>query len=206
MWIHLRAGTVTIKRREPCRTLQITWLCMGQVFRAEGCNLRTWNASGFGDCFAGRRLILVGDSLMRQNFASLGCLLAPVSERGDSGIWGPKTSKVNGNHYPFLPSFCHEITQVMEVVTLSVESGSAERNSSERNRHCIYSVGGATLLSGCWVCRVSEANGVQWATTHVSPSMVQVQVQTTCLCEYMSAFVFTYMEVCARGGGGVGLF
>jgi hypothetical protein len=28
-------------------------LCLGQVFRAEGCNLHACNASGFGDCFAG---------------------------------------------------------------------------------------------------------------------------------------------------------
>lgn len=39
-----------------------------KVFRPRECELRPWDAAGFERCLAGRRLVMVGDSLMRQTF------------------------------------------------------------------------------------------------------------------------------------------
>jgi hypothetical protein len=43
-------------------------------FQPASCDLRSFDAVGFDKCMAGRRLIIVGDSLMRQMFQSLACL------------------------------------------------------------------------------------------------------------------------------------
>ncbi len=50
-----------------------------QEFLPHGCNLHPFEARGFNKCMADRRLIIVGDSLMRQTFQSLACLLNEVS-------------------------------------------------------------------------------------------------------------------------------
>lgn len=46
-----------------------------KVFRPHGCDLHAMNASHFSQCLAGQRMIIIGDSTMRQVFQSLGCLL-----------------------------------------------------------------------------------------------------------------------------------
>ena len=51
------------------------------------CELRPWDEQGFDTCMEGRRLILLGDSLMRQSFQSLGCLAGPVVTDGVSADW-----------------------------------------------------------------------------------------------------------------------
>lgn len=37
-----------------------------QVFQPDQCELREWDPAGFERCMAGRRLLMFGDSLMRQ--------------------------------------------------------------------------------------------------------------------------------------------
>ena len=54
---------------------------------ADQCELLPWDEQGFDTCMEGRRLILLGDSLMRQSFLSLGCLAAPVVTEGVSADW-----------------------------------------------------------------------------------------------------------------------
>lgn len=71
-----------------------------QVFRAHQCELRPWDAAGFAGCLAGRRLIMVGDSLMRQSFQSLGCLAAPVTASGVSADWRGKDTVPAPNPNP----------------------------------------------------------------------------------------------------------
>ena len=71
-----------------------------QVFRAHQCELRPWDAAGFAGCLAGRRLIMVGDSLMRQSFQSLGCLAAPVIASGVSADWRGKDTVPAPNTNP----------------------------------------------------------------------------------------------------------
>ena len=46
-----------------------------KVFKPHACELHAWNASHFEECLAGRRIIIIGDSTMRQAFQSLACLL-----------------------------------------------------------------------------------------------------------------------------------
>ncbi len=52
-----------------------------QVFKPYDCNLRPWNAEKFSECTAARRIIMIGDSLMRQQFMSLACLANDVVVR-----------------------------------------------------------------------------------------------------------------------------
>lgn len=67
-----------------------------QVVEVEGCELHPWSPEGFMRCMSGRRLILIGDSLMRQTFHSLACMLASVSTKGSSGLWDSSTSRIRG--------------------------------------------------------------------------------------------------------------
>ena len=52
-----------------------------QVFKPYECNLRSWDAEKFSECTAARRIIMIGDSLMRQQFMSLACLANDVVVR-----------------------------------------------------------------------------------------------------------------------------
>lgn len=60
-------------------------------FVPHGCDLQPFNAEGFDKCMADRRLIIIGDSLMRQTFQSLACLLSEVSaystSTGRTPVW-----------------------------------------------------------------------------------------------------------------------
>ena len=58
----------------------------GQVFLPDGCSLRSLDPARFNDQMAGRRMIFLGDSLMRGNWQSLACWLA------DQVSMNPKTS------------------------------------------------------------------------------------------------------------------
>ena len=45
------------------------------MFRPFACDLHAMNATHFAQCLKGQRMIIVGDSTMRQVFQSLACLL-----------------------------------------------------------------------------------------------------------------------------------
>ena len=47
-----------------------------QVFLSDGCSLRSLDPARFNDQMAGRRIMFLGDSLMRGNWQSLACWLA----------------------------------------------------------------------------------------------------------------------------------
>ena len=46
-----------------------------KTFEPHACELHAFNASHFSQCTKGQRIIIVGDSTMRQVFQSLACLL-----------------------------------------------------------------------------------------------------------------------------------
>ncbi len=46
-----------------------------KVFRPFACDLHAMNATHFAQCLKGQRMIIIGDSTMRQVFQSLACLL-----------------------------------------------------------------------------------------------------------------------------------
>lgn len=46
-----------------------------QIFQADQCKLRDFNAKDFSQKMAGRKLIMIGDSIMRLHFYSLACLM-----------------------------------------------------------------------------------------------------------------------------------
>ena len=50
-----------------------------QVYKPYECDLRPWNPEQFADCTAAKRIIMIGDSLMRQQWLSLACLLNDVT-------------------------------------------------------------------------------------------------------------------------------
>ena len=54
-------------------------LLHGQVFKPFDCSLRPWDSQKFAQCTAKKRIIMVGDSLMRQQFQSLACLTSNVT-------------------------------------------------------------------------------------------------------------------------------
>lgn len=53
-----------------------------KVFKPHACELNAWNASRFEQCLAGRCIIIVGDSTMRQTFQSLACLMSEQIQDG----------------------------------------------------------------------------------------------------------------------------
>ena len=59
-------------------TLRRSYCCL-QVFTPFECDLRPWDAQKFAQCTAKKRIIMVGDSLMRQQFQSLACLTSNVT-------------------------------------------------------------------------------------------------------------------------------
>ena len=67
---------------------QAAWHEYDQEYRPHACALRPWDAAAFGACMRGRRIVLIGDSLMRQMFQSLACLLGPQLEAGRGADWG----------------------------------------------------------------------------------------------------------------------
>lgn len=46
-----------------------------KTFEPHACELNAFDASDFSQCMAGQRLIIIGDSTMRQVFQSLACIL-----------------------------------------------------------------------------------------------------------------------------------
>ena len=52
-----------------------------KVFRPHACALRAWSPERFDQCMAQRRIIMLGDSLMRQQWMSLACMLNNVTVR-----------------------------------------------------------------------------------------------------------------------------
>ena len=59
---------------------------MCQVFQPFECDLRPWDGGKFAQCTAKKRIIMIGDSLMRQQFQSLACLTGNVTVRQHSKI------------------------------------------------------------------------------------------------------------------------
>ncbi len=47
------------------------------MFKPHGCALHHFNPEHFEQCLLGRRIIIIGDSTMRQLFQSLACLMNP---------------------------------------------------------------------------------------------------------------------------------
>ena len=65
-----------------------------QIFQADLCQLRNFDARDFSQKMGKRKLIMVGDSLMRLNFYSLACLMK--SEVSKPSAASPLTSPVTG--------------------------------------------------------------------------------------------------------------
>ena len=53
-----------------------------KIFQPYSCDLHRMNATHFSKCLAGQRIIIIGDSTMRQVFQSLACLLSEHVEDG----------------------------------------------------------------------------------------------------------------------------
>lgn len=53
-----------------------------KVFEPYSCELHAMNATHFSQCLKGQRIIIIGDSTMRQVFQSLACLLHEEVEEG----------------------------------------------------------------------------------------------------------------------------
>ncbi|CAL8467102.1 g6638 [Coccomyxa elongata] len=70
-----------------------------QMYKPHACELHAWDANGFDRCVANRRIILIGDSLMRQMFQSLACLLGPVTASEHASNWSD-TSSTSAVNYP----------------------------------------------------------------------------------------------------------
>lgn len=68
-----------------------------KVFRPYGCELHPMDSQHFAQCLKGRRIIMIGDSTMRQMFQSLACLLG--DQIGDGFL------KVRSSMHSFLFSF-----------------------------------------------------------------------------------------------------
>ncbi len=70
-----------------------------QVYQPHACELHAWDAHGFDSCLAERKIILIGDSMMRQMFQSLACLLAPVTVSEYASNWSSTsaTGDINNN-------------------------------------------------------------------------------------------------------------
>ena len=47
------------------------------MFKPHDCALHQFNPEHFEQCLTGRRIIVIGDSTMRQMFQSLACLMTP---------------------------------------------------------------------------------------------------------------------------------
>ena len=54
-----------------------------KVFRPHACDLQEFSAEQFQACLRGRRIIMIGDSTMRQLFQSLACLFTAHIRSGD---------------------------------------------------------------------------------------------------------------------------
>ena len=53
-----------------------------QVFRPHTCELQPLDAEHFNQCLQGKRVIMIGDSTMRQMFQSLACILGEHIQDG----------------------------------------------------------------------------------------------------------------------------
>ncbi|CAL5222153.1 g4478 [Coccomyxa viridis] len=70
-----------------------------KVFRPYACDLHAMNATYFAQCLKGQRMIIVGDSTMRQVFQSLACLLHEEIVEGYLVPW--EEAKPNQTSVPF---------------------------------------------------------------------------------------------------------
>ncbi|CAL5226961.1 g9846 [Coccomyxa viridis] len=70
-----------------------------QVFRPHACDLQPLDAGRFSQCLQGRRVIMIGDSTMRQMFQSLACILGDHIQSGFLTPWEDATS--SHIHIPF---------------------------------------------------------------------------------------------------------
>lgn len=70
--------TLRVNILASCMILRRSYCCL-QVFTPFECDLRPWDAQKFAQCTAKKRIIMVGDSLMRQQFQSLACLTSNVT-------------------------------------------------------------------------------------------------------------------------------
>ena len=67
---------------EHCQSIWLGVQEFNQVFKPYGCELHPMNARHFAQCLQGRRIIMIGDSTMRQMFQSLACLLGDHIQDG----------------------------------------------------------------------------------------------------------------------------
>ncbi|KAK9907951.1 hypothetical protein WJX75_000456 [Coccomyxa subellipsoidea] len=69
-----------------------------KVYKPYECDLRPWNPEQFADCTAAKRIIMIGDSLMRQQWLSLACLLNDVTVSGEHHLWDEEKYPVAMEH------------------------------------------------------------------------------------------------------------
>lgn len=74
-----------------------------QVFQADQCQLRNFDAQNFSQRMRKRKLIMVGDSLMRLHFYSLACLMK--AEVGPHSLTpaGPQACSLSRRVQPIIP-------------------------------------------------------------------------------------------------------
>lgn len=72
--------------------------CCRKIFQPNVCQLRTTDPADFAQCTAGRRIIMLGDSLMRLHFYSLACLLRANVTAGRSSPWNTSELRWQGNY------------------------------------------------------------------------------------------------------------
>ena len=77
----------------------ITCVPAWQVYQPSRCMLPRWDAEGCAAQLKGRRLIIVGDSLQRQLFLSLACLLAKESVSGSLVSRAGSRLPINDTHH-----------------------------------------------------------------------------------------------------------
>lgn len=69
-----------------------------QIFQPDACQLRPTDPDDLAARMAGRRLIMLGDSLMRLHFFSLGCLLRSHVASGRGVTWDRSEIKWKGDY------------------------------------------------------------------------------------------------------------
>ena len=69
-----------------------------KIFQPYSCDLHKMNATHFSKCLTGQRLIIIGDSTMRQVFQSLACLLSDHVTDGYLVVSPPSSTLCSISH------------------------------------------------------------------------------------------------------------
>ena len=115
-----------------------------KVFVPNDCALRLFDPAAFDARFAGgRRLILLGDSLMRLHFYSLACLARSQIRSGNATTWARSNITWQGNYTQrWTPGDATNVTKQF-VGGFTMASG---------GQACAHRLGFPELLHGCMVC------------------------------------------------------